>query len=479
MKRATLCMGVLCCLVLALATTGLGQPQGGQDGPRSLGLPMKNDVITVLVLVLVALTLAWANYRARRNRNEEKGVLAKDTPDDLDASCKDRPFNHSRQIAGTLEPDQSDALSESKRKGARRMKNYIVLFGAGKPRSFGGMAYTMDYIIRTLLAEGLSPKEVLSVKPNKMGKVWQEFDGKLSSTEVLKLMKSAQKRRWFCEEQELIFAGGKTYVLTRQWTAQRSFWPAVKLLQQRFPKAELIVKEDTPSDPVAEVTPVSEPQETRALANGNPAKAVPAETAQASVAQETHEQKDEAHGEVVSSKSDEPVLTLPQSVSASPGINLLAKHLMQTRVHWVSVENTVNQAQTKMDETGVSYLLVGDGTKLAGIVTRSDLDSAASIYLRPMFSKWHRPEDDATLQIRLKWIMSKQVYPVKPETPLFEIVDLKCKHDISCLPVVGAQGQMLGVVTTKDMLKGVVNNDLEKTARGHVQAALPRTESDD
>ena len=154
----------------------------------------------------------------------------------------------------------------------------------------------------------------MSVKPNKRGKVWQEFDGKLSSTEVIKLMKSSRKRRWFCEEQELIFVGGKTYALTRQWTAQLSFWPAIKLLQQRFPKAGLIVKEDTPSEPeapiepvetaepVAEVTPVSEPQETPTQADEAQVEAVPAETAepdgataQATDAQETHVQKDEAH----------------------------------------------------------------------------------------------------------------------------------------------------------------------------------------
>jgi acetoin utilization protein AcuB len=477
MKRATLCMGVLLCLVLAMPS--LGQPQGG---PLGLGLPTENDVVKVLVLVLfLTLAVAWARYRARKDCKEEEGATERDTLDDLDSSCKDRPLNDSRQIVRTREaatkiPDQSDVLSESKRKGVKRMKNYIVLFGSGKPRSFGGMAYTMDYIIRTLMSEGLSPKEVLPVKPNKSGKVWQEFDGKLSSTEVIKLMKSTQKRRWFCEEQELIFVGGKTYALTRQWTAQRSFWPAIKLLQQRFPKAGLIVKEDTPSEPeapiepvetaepVAEVTPVSEPQETPAQADEAQVEAVPAETAepdaataQATDAQETHVQKDEAHSEAVPSESDEPVLKLAQSASASPGANLLAKHLMQTQVHWVSVDDTVNQAQTKMQETGVSYLLVGDGTKLEGIVTRSDLDSAASIYLRPIFAKWHRPADDATLQIRLKWIMSKQVYPVKPETPLFNIVELKCKHDISCLPVVDVQGQMLGVVTTKDMLKGFVN----------------------
>ena len=59
------------------------------------------------------------------------------------------------------------------------------------------------------------------------------------------------------------------------------------------------------------------------------------------------------------------------------------------------------------------------------------------------------------------WIMSKQIYSVKPDTPLFNIVHLKCKYDISCLPVVDTQGQTLGVVTTQDMLKGAVNIELE------------------
>jgi len=169
---------------------------------------------------------------------------------------------------------------------------------------------------------------------------------------------------------------------------------------------------------------------------------------------------DDSQAEAVPSEGEDAVLIGAESVSVNPGGSQLAKDLMQTQVYWVSVDDTVNQAQTKMREVGVSYLLVGDGTKLAGIVTRSDVDSAASVYLRPIFSKWRRPEDDATLQIRLKWIMSKQIYSVKPETPLFNIVHLKCKCDISCLPVVDAQGQVLGVVTTTDVLKSVMNQDL-------------------
>ncbi len=164
--------------------------------------------------------------------------------------------------------------------------------------------------------------------------------------------------------------------------------------------------------------------------------------------------------EVVVADTIDPVTVTSESVPGNSEIGLLASHLMQTEVHWISADDTVDQAQAKMQQTGVSYLLVGNGSKLDGIVTQSDLASAASVYLRPIFAKWRRPEDDATLQIRIKWVMSKQIYAVKVGTPLANIIHLNCKYDISCLPVIDAQGQVLGVVTTKDVFKAVLSHEL-------------------
>ncbi len=225
------------------------------------------------------------------------------------------------------------------------------------------------------------------------------------------------------------------------------------------PEVEAVPEEKVTPAPESEATsvPVQAPVETVPAETAEP----PAETAQPTESRDIAAQTVEVPVESQPAEAAEPVVLSVHTVSDAPGAKLLAKNLMQTQVHWVSVDDTVNQAQTKMQETGVSHLMVGDGSKLEGIVTRSDLDGAASIYLRPIFSKWRRPEDDATLQIRLKWIMSKQIYSVKPDTPLLNIVHLKCKYGISCLPVVDAQGKTLGVVTTQDMLKGVVNKELE------------------
>ena len=57
-------------------------------------------------------------------------------------------------------------------------------------------------------------------------------------------------------------------------------------------------------------------------------------------------------------------------------------------------------------------MLVGQNGILEGIVSKSDIRGAMSPYLQEMFAQWRRPLDVATLQIRLKWVMSKPVYTI-------------------------------------------------------------------
>ncbi|MHC4112836.1 MAG: CBS domain-containing protein, partial [Planctomycetota bacterium] len=83
----------------------------------------------------------------------------------------------------------------------------------------------------------------------------------------------------------------------------------------------------------------------------------------------------------------------------------------------------------------------------------SNITGALSPYLRPVFAKWRRPLDDATLQIRIKWIMSRPVHTVKPETPLANVMENMCRFGVLCLPVVDQQGKMQGLVTEAGIFK--------------------------
>ena len=144
-----------------------------------------------------------------------------------------------------------------------------------------------------------------------------------------------------------------------------------------------------------------------------------------------------------------------------PFLNLCAKDIMQTSVTWASPDDSVQQALTKMQETDSGYLMVGTNGVLEGIISWVDLIGAISIYLKPIFAKWRRPADDATLQIRLKVIMTRPVRTAKSDTTLAVIMENMCQHGLRCLPIIDTQGGVQGVVTAFDLFKAMLNTNTD------------------
>jgi CBS domain-containing protein len=157
----------------------------------------------------------------------------------------------------------------------------------------------------------------------------------------------------------------------------------------------------------------------------------------------------------------ETIQKMTQSSAVLPGesahISLAtsAKDIMQKDVVWGSPDDSVQHALTKMQQHNAAYLMVGRDGVLEGIVSKSNITGAISPYLRPVFAKWRRPLDDATLNIRVKWMMSRPVRTIKPETPLAVIIENMFQFDCRCLPVVNDEDKVEGLVTVFDILKAL------------------------
>jgi CBS domain-containing protein len=139
-----------------------------------------------------------------------------------------------------------------------------------------------------------------------------------------------------------------------------------------------------------------------------------------------------------------------------------AKDIMQKNIVWASPDDSVQQTLTKMQQTDSGYVMVGKEGSLDGIVSTSDIAAATSIYLKPMFAKWRRPMDDATLQIKIKWVMNKPIHTVKPDTSLASIMDNMSRAEIRCLPVLDEQNKVLGLITACDIFKTLMNTPSNK-----------------
>jgi CBS domain-containing protein len=161
----------------------------------------------------------------------------------------------------------------------------------------------------------------------------------------------------------------------------------------------------------------------------------------------------ESEGGVVSQTIRNMMESLPllPAEHAQALLGVSAKDIMKKDVLWGLPDDSVQDAMEKMQAAETAYLLVGQSDFPEGIVTWIDIAEAVSIYLRPVFSKWRRPADDATLQIKLKVIMTRPVRTIKPQTPLSVIVEDMSKCRLRCLPVVNDSGKVEGVVSPFDI----------------------------
>jgi len=154
-------------------------------------------------------------------------------------------------------------------------------------------------------------------------------------------------------------------------------------------------------------------------------------------------------------------------------LSIPARKIMDTDVVWCAPEDTVQDVLDAMQQHNSGYALIGTDNVLEGLVSNSSILAAISPYLRPMFAKWRRPEDDATLGIKIKWMMSRPVRTVKPETPLGSMIESMRRFGGRCLPVADGQGKVLGIVTVFDILVSVLGADHAFSWQGKPPQAPP------
>jgi CBS domain-containing membrane protein len=151
----------------------------------------------------------------------------------------------------------------------------------------------------------------------------------------------------------------------------------------------------------------------------------------------------------------------PQAGNALAALKMCSKDIMQTQVLFGSPEDSVQQALSKMQQAQSNCMIIGKDNLPEGIITTYDLTSAISIYLKPVFAKWRRPSDDATLQIKLKWLMTRPVRTVKSDAPISSVMETICQTGVRCLPVVGAGGKVEGLITVFDIFQAMLQAESE------------------
>jgi len=121
----------------------------------------------------------------------------------------------------------------------------------------------------------------------------------------------------------------------------------------------------------------------------------------------------------------------------------------------VETFDSIAIARQVMAKHRVNQLPVLDNDRLVGIVTDRDIRDA---YPTSMMINQTKAIDEFAEKITVEEVMSRDIFVVRPETPLVQAVNLLRKHRIGSLPVVKDQ-QLVGIITRSDILDFVLSSD--------------------
>ncbi len=136
--------------------------------------------------------------------------------------------------------------------------------------------------------------------------------------------------------------------------------------------------------------------------------------------------------------------------------------IMKQRVATIGMDDTLETVRDFFAAAPFHHLLVLEEEQLVGILSDKDLYKALSPFLG---SGSENQRDRDTLQRRVHQIMTRSPVTISPQGSIAEACDLLRARGISCLPVLES-GQVVGIVTWRDLLRSCYVYQMAKVSRG-------------
>jgi CBS domain-containing protein len=166
--------------------------------------------------------------------------------------------------------------------------------------------------------------------------------------------------------------------------------------------------------------------------------------------------------------------TMGTSTQANPtrlckdGLMITVSEVMTRRVITASPDTTFKEAVGLLERNRVSGLPVVDRTgKLVGIVSEADLLNKAEKREPDAYvleSRRHRLDRSRAAALDVGSAMSREVTSVRADSPIALAAREMHTRGFKRLPVVDADGQLVGIVTRGDLLKVFLRTDDELSA---------------
>jgi len=145
---------------------------------------------------------------------------------------------------------------------------------------------------------------------------------------------------------------------------------------------------------------------------------------------------------------------------------MLVRDCMSKKIITINEDTPIMQALRIMKDNNIRRLPVIKNVDIIGMITDKDLkeatpSKATSLDVHEIYS--------LLSEIKVKDIMSKDLYTIGPDESVEKAAMLMLKRKISGLPVV-EKGNLIGIITQTDIFKALV--DISGLTRGGVKIAV-------
>jgi acetoin utilization protein AcuB len=124
--------------------------------------------------------------------------------------------------------------------------------------------------------------------------------------------------------------------------------------------------------------------------------------------------------------------------------------IMTRTVVSVAPDDRLRDAREKLEKHGFHHLLVVDRGALVGVLSDRDILRATSPFVGQLCE---RPQDGQTLDRRIHQLMTRAPVTGSVSDDVNDAAARLLNAGVSCLPVVGARDEPLGIVTWRDLLR--------------------------
>ena len=140
-------------------------------------------------------------------------------------------------------------------------------------------------------------------------------------------------------------------------------------------------------------------------------------------------------------------------MSASESSIVPVSALMSAPVVSVAPEATRADARATMTAYRVHHLLVRDRGRIVGIISDRDIAHRLSPAAERGLASRH---DDEAMQRRVLQVATFALITIPGTASIEEAAARILERHVSALPVVDEAGQVVGIVTTRDLLRGML-----------------------